>query len=107
MAAERCGALISSENVDAVIGVDDSAALAAMRVSQQLGIEIPEKIQIIGIDDSVDASRAIPSLATFRQPLAEMAACAVDLAMGRRVRSRKFAATFVAGGSVRECQISS
>ena len=101
------GTLLSSENVDAVIGVDDSAALAATRASQQLGIEIPMKIQIIGIDDSVDASRAIPSLATFRQPLDEMAACAVDLAMGRRVRSRKFAATFVAGGSVRECRISS
>jgi len=95
------GALLLKEKTDAVIGVDDSAALTAARACQQCGIPIPKQVQIIGIDDSADAARATPSLATFRQPLDEMTACAVDLALGRRVRSRKFEAVFVPGGSVR------
>lgn len=94
------GALLLKEKVDAVIGVDDSAALTAARSCQQCGISIPRQVQIIGIDDSADAARATPSLATFRQPLDEMTACAVDLALGRRVRSRKFEAVFVPGDSV-------
>jgi len=101
MSVEEVGALLAKEEIDAVIGVDDAAALVAVQACRQGGVPIPEKIQIIGIDDSADAARSVPSLATFRQPLDEMAASAVDLAMGRRVRTRKFMATFVPGGSVR------
>ena len=95
------GALLARDAVDAVIGVDDSAALIAARACRQTNIAIPQKMQIIGIDDSEDAARACPSIATFRQPLDEMTGCAVELALGRRERSRKFAATFVSGGSIR------
>jgi LacI family transcriptional regulator len=98
---DEVAALLATKNIDAVIGVDDAAALIALRACKQADIAVPGKVQIIGIDDSAEAARATPSLATYRQPLDEMAACAVDLAMGRRVRSRKFTATFVPGGSVR------
>jgi DNA-binding LacI/PurR family transcriptional regulator len=93
--------MLSTGEIDAVIGVDDAAALAAAKACQQARLAIPERIQIIGIDDSADAAAAAPPLTTFRQPLDEMAACAVDLALGHRVRSGKFKATLVAGGSVR------
>ena len=98
---DEIGALLAEEDIDAVIGVDDAAALVAVQACRQGGVPIPEKVQVIGIDDSADAARSNPSLATFRQPLDEMAACAVDLAMGRRSRTRKFGATYVPGGSVR------
>jgi len=87
--------------VDAVIGVDDAAALTAVRACERLSIAIPEKMQIIGIDDSPDAARSNPTLATFSQPLDKMTACAVELALGRRDRSQKFEATFVPGGTLR------
>jgi len=96
----QVAALLVREKADAVIGVDDSAALTALRASQQAGIAVPEKVQIIGIDASVEAARATPSLATYRQPLDEMTGCAVNLALGLRSRSRKFEASFVPGGSV-------
>lgn len=94
-------AMLVKEKVDAMIGVDDAAALIALRACQQCGFSIPDDVQIIGIDDSADAARATPSLATYRQPLDEMTGFAVELALGRRVRSRKFEAIFVPGGSVR------
>lgn len=98
----QVAATLMREKVDAVIGVDDSAALTALRACRQSGIAVPEKIQIIGIDDSLEAARATPSLATYQQPLDEMTACAVRLALGTLGRSRKFKATFVPGGSIRE-----
>lgn len=101
LTVEEVGALLTSEDIDAVIGVDDAAALIAVQACKQANIPIPQKVQIIGIDDSADAARSTPSLATFRQPLEEMAVSAVDLAMGRRVRTRKFEAIFVPGGSVK------
>jgi len=95
------GELLLAEKVDAVIGVDDAAALTAVRACERLRLRIPEQMQIIGIDDSPDAARSNPTLATFSQPLDKMTACAVELALGRRERSQKFEATFVPGGTLR------
>jgi len=83
-----------------VIGVDDTAALVALQACKYAGIRVPAAMQIIGIDDTPGAAGATPSLATFRQPLDEMTACAVDLALGRRSLSLKFKAVFVPGGSL-------
>lgn len=94
-------ALICEQKVDAVIGVDDAAALTAVRACQRAGISIPENCQIVGIDDSPDAARATPALTTYRQPLDEMTACAVELALGQRTRSRKFEAQWIPGGSLK------
>ncbi|XHR30479.1 MAG: LacI family DNA-binding transcriptional regulator [Chthoniobacteraceae bacterium] len=98
---DEVGALLKAEKIDAVIGVDDTAALIAAEACRRGRLEIPSQVQIIGIDDSAEAARATPSLASYRQPLDEMTEAAVALAMGNRVRSRKFTATFVPGGSVR------
>jgi len=87
--------LLVAEKVDAVIGVDDAAALVAARACQLPGAAKIKDLQIIGIDDSPENARFDPPPATFRQPLEEMTACAVDLALGSRVRSQKFEAVFV------------
>ena len=90
------GSLLLAERVDAVIG-DDAAVLTALRAAKQLGIAVPGDIQIIGIDPIHEKGPA-----TYRQPLSEMTACAVELALGRRLRSQKFEAVFVPGDSIRE-----
>ena len=95
LSAEEVGAVLATHKVDAVIGVDDAAALVAARASQQMGASRLDYSQIIGIDDSPEAAQAVPPLATFRQPLEDMTACAVELALGRRIRSQKFEAVFV------------
>ena len=98
---EQVNSLLAAEEIDAVIGVDDAAALIAVKACQASGRPIPDQVQIIGIDDSADAALSTPPLTTFRQPLDEMAACAVDLVTGRRARSGTFKATLVLGGSIR------
>ena len=76
---------------------DDAAVLAELRATKELGLAVPGNIQIIGIDPLQEEGPA-----TYRQPLSEMTACAVELALGHRLRSQKFEAVFVPGGSIRE-----
>ena len=101
---DEVGRLLREESIDAVIGVDDSAALIASEACRRAKLNIPARVQIVGIDDSLEAARATPPLASYRQPLDEMAACAVALAMGNRARLRKFDPAFVPGASVRAAE---
>jgi LacI family transcriptional regulator len=94
------GVMLRKERVDAVIGVDDTAALMALQACRLSRIPVPGRMRIIGIDDTPEAARSVPALATYRQPLDEMTECAVNLALGRRTRSKQFKAVFVEGGSV-------
>ncbi len=86
---------LSSGRIDAIIGVDDSAALAAIGACRDMGVLSPDRVKIVGIDDTPFASFSSPSLSTYRQPLDEMTRCAVELAMNARQRSRLFEAIFV------------
>lgn len=99
--AEALVPLLSEGKIDAVIGVDSSACAAALRACGSRGIRVPGQIQIVGIDELPESERDPSGLATFRQPLDAMAAYAVDLAVGRRDRSRVFEPAFVPGASLR------
>lgn len=98
---EEVGRLLSPGGIDAVIGVDDVTALAALQACQRWNIRVPERIQIIGIDDTPEAAGSVPRLTTFRQPLDGMAAAAVELALERRVNSKTFEPIFVGGATLR------
>jgi DNA-binding LacI/PurR family transcriptional regulator len=92
--------ILSEQSVDAIIGVDDHAALSALDTCREMGIAVPDKIRVVGIDDTASASFSTPALSSYRQPLDEMMRCAVDLAMGKRARSVRFEAVFVPRASL-------
>jgi len=83
-----------------IIGVDDSAALIALEVCRDARITVPKDVKVVGIDDSPLSALSAPSLSTYRQPLDDMVACAVDLALGRRRQLRRFDAVFVPRSSL-------
>lgn len=86
---------LASHAIDAIIGVDDRAALTALEICRRLRLSVPAKLKIVGIDDVSEARHSSPPLSSYRQPLDEMVACAVELAQGARQRSRLFEAEFV------------
>ncbi|MDD5200859.1 MAG: LacI family DNA-binding transcriptional regulator [Terrimicrobiaceae bacterium] len=92
--------LLRAGKVDAIIGIDDHAALLALDECGKAGFRVPEQVRIVGIDDIPEARTSSPALSTYRQPLDEMAGCAVDLATGVRQRSRLFDAVFVGRASL-------
>ncbi|MFA7345232.1 MAG: LacI family DNA-binding transcriptional regulator [Terrimicrobiaceae bacterium] len=94
---------IASHAIDGIIGVDDRAALTALDICREMRLSVPAKMKVVGIDDVSQAHYSSPSLSSYRQPLDEMAGCAVELALGTRQRSRLFEAVFVPRQSLPAC----
>jgi len=64
---------------DAVIAANDGMAIGAMMALKSRGLRVPEDVLITGFDDVATTSLTTPSITTVRQPLAQMAAMAVDV----------------------------
>lgn len=93
--------LLTSGKIDAVVGVDAQAARTALQACRRLKLSVPNRVQIVSIDESPETVQAVPVLAAYRQPIEAVTTCAVELATGRRNRSRKFEALFIPGSSLR------
>ena len=93
---------------DAVITVKTTGYCACPKCSgwrfNWLGLPVSQngKMKVIGMDDIPRAQFSAPPLSSYRQPLDEMVACAVDLALGKRKTSKLFEAEFVARNSLPE-----
>jgi DNA-binding LacI/PurR family transcriptional regulator len=53
---------------DAIFGVNDRIAIAAMFTAKKLNLRIPEDVSIIGFDDEPQSSYFTPALTSVRQP---------------------------------------
>ena len=63
----------------AIFASNDDMAAAIIAVAHGLGIRIPQDLSVAGFDDTPLASVLWPPLTTVHQPLAEMAAKAVEI----------------------------
>jgi LacI family transcriptional regulator len=70
-----------------VFAVTDDMAFAVCRAAAVAGLRVPEDLLVVGFDDEPRAAVARPPLTTVRQPLAAMAARAVDLVHAARTGS--------------------
>jgi LacI family transcriptional regulator len=66
---------------DAVVAANDDMAAGLLWVAHRNGVSVPERLAITGFDDTLLATRVWPSLTTVRQPIGDMAAHALDLAI--------------------------
>ncbi|MDJ0921534.1 MAG: LacI family DNA-binding transcriptional regulator [Henriciella sp.] len=66
----RCSAIISS---------NDQMAFGALKVASELGLEVPEDVSIISLENSPGVSFCQPPLTAIDQPVAEATALAVEL----------------------------
>jgi DNA-binding LacI/PurR family transcriptional regulator len=74
------GALTAPEKVGLLLCMSDKIALAALEVTRELGIKVPEELKIVGFDDIPDAERF--GLTTVHQPLEEKGKLAAKMALG-------------------------
>lgn len=70
---------------DAIFAWNDDFAACALTAAHKRGLEAPRDLAVAGFDDSPLASKVWPPLTTVHQPLAEMAAWAVQTLV-RQVR---------------------
>ena len=82
-----------------VFAVTDVLALAVLEAADQLGLDVPGQLSVVGFDDIAEAARARPPLTTVAQDLegkGRLAArAALDLVAGRPVRSPRLSARLV------------
>ena len=64
--------------IDAVFVSNDQMALGAIQAARSLGLNIPEKLGIVGFDDIPEAAYFYPPLTTVRQDTRKLGAIAVE-----------------------------
>jgi LacI family sucrose operon transcriptional repressor len=72
-------ALCEYPDVDGIFANSDVIAAQALQVCRKLHINVPEKMKIVGFDDTFIAKITNPELTTIHQPIEEMAEIAVNL----------------------------
>jgi LacI family transcriptional regulator len=74
--------LAATKRPTAIFASNDEMAAGVLSVAHSLGMRVPEDLSVVGFDDSPLASQVWPALTTIRQPIADMAAQAVDVLLG-------------------------
>ncbi|MDO4899698.1 LacI family DNA-binding transcriptional regulator [Actinomyces sp.] len=69
----------AADLIDAVFATDDLSAAAVLDWAERRGRQVPRDFKVIGFDGTSAVRRALPGLATVRQPLADLARTAVEV----------------------------
>ncbi|GAA1589424.1 LacI family DNA-binding transcriptional regulator [Kribbella sancticallisti] len=75
--------LASGEKFDAVLGLNDTLALGAIRVLTKHGIRIPDDVAVAGFDDIDEARYSTPTLTTVDPGRGRIATTAIELLVAR------------------------
>jgi LacI family transcriptional regulator len=67
------------ERPTAVFAANDLSAIRTMQVAQELGLDVPGDLSVIGFDNVPESVLATPALTTINQPLRDIGATALDL----------------------------
>jgi LacI family transcriptional regulator len=74
------GVLLAEDpELDAVFASNDLQAIGLVRALQERGVRIPEDVAVVAFDGTKESEFCWPPLTVARQPLAELAAAAIDL----------------------------
>ena len=65
--------------ITCIFAANDLSALGALHYYASQGIEVPQRVALVGFDDLLMASLVYPTLTTVRQPVYEMGATAARL----------------------------
>lgn len=75
--------------VDAVMCANDLLAIGSMKAAQEEGVQVPDDISIVGIDDIMISRLVSPALTTVRQPTFDLGAIAARMVIERIQGSTK------------------
>jgi LacI family transcriptional regulator len=67
------------ERPTAIFAANDLSAIRTMQVAQELGLEVPRDLSVIGFDNVPESALASPPLTTIAQPIQEMGRQAVRM----------------------------
>jgi DNA-binding LacI/PurR family transcriptional regulator len=74
--------LEQAPGVTAVLAATDTLAVGLLHAAYNRGINVPERLSIVGFDDIAMAAVTVPSLTTVRMPVVEIVGRGVELCIG-------------------------
>ncbi|AXT56850.1 LacI family DNA-binding transcriptional regulator [Aquimarina sp. MMG015] len=74
---------IKNNKIDAVLGLDETAAAVAINMSNKLGYKIPDEISVIGFTDGILSKHSYPKLTTVSQHAEELGSKAAKMLLDR------------------------
>ena len=87
---EQAAALLDLQDPPtAIFAFNDGMAIGVMQEAAARGLKVPGDCSVVGFDDTIEASVAVPALTTVRQPLAELGRTAVSVLL-RQLRDGRF-----------------
>lgn len=101
-------ALLSrAERPDGIFCTTDLMACGIVDAARwRFGLRLPEQLSVIGFDDIPQAGWESYMLATFAQPVEEIAAAAIDWLSGPEpAQERRLLARFIPRASLRRCEV--
>lgn len=75
--------ILENESIDGLFCTDDLTAVLAYNQAQDLQIDIPEKLKLIGYDGTKFIQNYFPQLSTIAQPMEDYADILIDLLLQR------------------------
>ena len=88
-------------DIDCLVCGNDAIAMGALKYCKDQGIAVPERMSLIGFDDSLESEFLVPALTTVSQPMRKMGGMAFDILMdainkpGGNVRSELLKPTLI------------
>ena len=70
--------LSRADRPTAVFAGNDLSAIGTIEAAQEMGLDVPCDVSVIGFDDVPEAARTTPPLSTVRQPIQQMGSAAVE-----------------------------
>ena len=83
------------ERFTALFAFNDICAIGAIRAFREAGMQVPEDVSVVGIDDIYEAAYHIPALTTIKQPLRRMGKLAAETLVRRICHPNEPAPPFV------------
>ncbi len=68
-----------NEGIDGLFCGSDVIAAEAIQAAVELGVSIPDRLKVIGYDDTLLSELTMPKITTIHQPVKEMAEMCIDL----------------------------
>ena len=80
---EEIEVFLKENTIDAVLGMDETAAAIAINMSNKLGYKIPEEISVIGFTDGILSKHSYPKLSTVSQHAEDLGTKATIMLLDR------------------------
>jgi DNA-binding LacI/PurR family transcriptional regulator len=88
-AAGTAEILQSKERPTAILTDSDQLAIGVLQAAASAGLDVPDELSVIGMDDIPAASVVTPALTTIRQPLVDKGRTAGQILLGQRSGKRR------------------